>query len=242
MREKETAWHGFHPSVLVCFRRFIPGRAGTAHQKKRNARPDGFISHDCSAVPRCCCFFKTSRAMWFGCGAPAEHEKLGNSARFLCGCCVACCDLRVRTHLRTHKGQSEAGDTIAKTARTQRLPTRPSRNAHVEIQAEPLCALLSTRSVSADEEKKKMLRHRRVQQAQELEEAEASRGGVPPADTHSASAGSLSLHDTYCFMFFFLILSPLSVLPRHLLWPCGPSSAKRNIGQDSVCVRDFDCV
>lgn len=106
-REKKTAWHGFHPSVLVCFRRFIPGRAGTAHQKK-NARPDGFISHDCSAVPPCCCFFKTSRAMWFGCGAPAEHEKkkLGNSARFLCGCCVACCDLRVRTHLRTHKDRA----------------------------------------------------------------------------------------------------------------------------------------
>lgn len=172
-----------------------------------------------------------------------KKRKLGNSARFLCGCCVACCDFaRADSFADT---QSEAGDTIAETARTQRLPTRPSCNARVQIQAEPLCTLLSTRSVSADERKKKNASSSSCTTSTRVGGGRGFKRRVTPADTHSASAGSLSLHDTYCFIIFFLIRSPLSVLPRHLLWPCGPSSAKRNFGQDSVryvCVRDFDCV
>lgn len=150
----------------------------------------------------------------------------------ICACGLICGHTKDRARQETQsRRQRGHRDCPLDHPATHTLKSKPSLYVHSFLLAQ-----------SAPTKKKKMLRHRRVQQAQELEEAEASRGGVPPADTHSASAGSLSLHDTYCFMFFFLILSPLSVLPRHLLWPCGPSSAKRNIGQDSVCVRDFDCV
>lgn len=209
---RERAWHGFHPSVLVCFRRFIPGRAGTAHQKK-NARPDGFISHDCSAVPPCCCFFKTSRAMWFGCGAPAEHEKRNSGTRrascagVVLRVVICACGLILRT-------QSEAGDTIAKTARTQRLPTRPSCNARVEIQAR---ASLYTPFYSLSQRRRK--KKRKNASSSSCTTSTRVGGGrgfkrrVPPADTHSASAGSLSLHDTYCFMLFFFNSLASVVLP-----------------------------
>lgn len=183
--------------------------------------------------------------MWFGC-APAARVPgtLGALVRVLCACVVCARANSLRTQRDERVGAHGREDSAEK---KERLPTRPS--AMHACNPSRVSTLLSTRSVSADKTSSSP-----CIQAQELEETVevgfAGRHGVLKGPSQSASAGSLSLHDTFCsVIIIFFFRSPLS----HSVLP--PSSSGRvephpqtKIGQDSVrCVRvcereRLDCV
>lgn len=216
----------------VYFLRFLPGRAGT------KCTPEG-ISHvllSCTAmlllrqdltrdVVRLC--------------ARGTTRELGALVRVFCACVIYACRL-----IADKKQRERVEDTVANTARKKkRLPTRPPAMRASNPSRVSLETLLSTRSVSADERKKK-LRHRRVQQAQESEETEAVRGGLhrPTRSLHQQVRYLSMIH----FVLIFYSLASVSLSRYNPIISSGrvdPHPQTKNRPRQSVCVRArLDCV
>lgn len=159
--------------------------------------------------------------MWFGC-APAARARgtLGNSAgacvRVVCVCGLRACELIADTKRRAGRG------TRSRRQRGEKGKTAHSSICNARGKSQPS---LYTPFYSLSQRRQNFVivvytGTRVGGDRGSVEVGFAGRHGVLKGPSQSASAGSLSLHDTFCsiiIIFFFVRLCLTLSLPHHLL-------------------------